>query len=178
MSEQYVGEIRCFGFNFAPVGWAQCNGQLMAISQNTALFAILGTTFGGDGVQTFALPNLQGSVPMHWGSQAGLNNQLGEPQGSPSVTLLTSQLPAHIHVINTADVPTGGNPERVAGPSATAWMSASSPDQVYNVGATPSAPLSPKAIGLSGNSLPHDNMQPYLVVNICIATVGVFPSRN
>src|ERR1700726_41194 len=116
MSQPFVGEIRCFGFQFAPWGWAYCNGQPVDISQNETLYTIVGTTFGGDGVNTFNLPNLQGTVPMHWGTGAGLTTVLGQVRGSTSVTLTTAQIPAHSHTIMTAVVAPGGALERTAIP--------------------------------------------------------------
>ena len=179
MSEPYLGEIRCFGFNFQPNGWAFCNGQLVSISQNEALFAILGTTYGGDGVTNFALPNLQGRIPMHWGNgPGGFNTQIGEVQGVTAVTLTTQQMPGHTHTITVGDLPAGGVVERVQSPTAAAYISASSPDQAYNSSPTLDTAFSSKAISISGGSLPHENMQPYLALNFCIALFGIFPSQN
>jgi microcystin-dependent protein len=178
MADPYVGEVRCFGFNFAPYQWALCNGQLMAITQNQALFAILGTTYGGNGVSTFALPNLQGQIPMHWGNgPGGFNTVIGEVQGQPTVTLLTSQIPLHTHTVSSATVTVAA--ERSATPSSTSFLSESKGAFVYqNPPVTTNAPFSPKAISPNGNSQPHDNMQPYLVLNFCISLYGVFPSRG
>ena len=181
MSEPFVGEIRCFGFNFAPVGWAQCNGQLLPISQNTALFAILGTTYGGNGQTTFALPNLQGQIPMHWGNgPGGFNTTIGEVQGQSSVTLTVSQTPQHMHGIAAGDVAAGATGENTAVPNNNSFLSNSvPPNRVYNT--TPpsvTAAFSPKAISATGGSQPHENMQPYLVLNFCIALEGIFPSQN
>jgi microcystin-dependent protein len=179
MSQPYVGEIRCFGFTFAPTGWAFCNGQLVAISQNPALYSILGTTYGGDGVQTFGLPNLQGTVPLHWGtSPSGLQNQIGQTQGSTTVTLTVPAMPAHFHTITVQEVAPGGTPERTATPNPSAWLADSSPGGVYNSAPTLDAPFSQSAITPVGNSIPHENMQPYLVLSFCISLYGVFPSRN
>jgi microcystin-dependent protein len=180
MSEPYVGEIRCFGFQFAPVGWAFCNGQLVAIADNAALFSILGTTYGGDGVATFALPNLQGRIPMHWGNgPGGFNTTIGEVQGATTVTLTTGQIPTHTHTITVADLPAGGVVERVASPAGgSAYLSDSGPDALWNKTPTVNAAFSSKAIGSVGGSQPHDNTQPYLVLNFCIALFGIFPSRN
>lgn len=178
MSQPYIGEIRCFGFTFAPRDWAFCNGQIMAIAQNTALFSILGTTYGGNGTTTYALPNLQGQIPMHWGQgTSGLNTTIGEVQGQPNVTLTVDQMPAHNHAISSADP---GNPaNRLAGPSPTAYLSNTKGSQGYqNPPVTPNANFSPNAITLAGNSLPHDNMQPFLTLNFCISLSGIFPSRN
>jgi microcystin-dependent protein len=179
MSEPYVGEIRCFGFNFAPRGYAMCNGQTMSIAQNTALFAILGTTYGGDGVQTFGLPNLQGRIPMHWGNPpSGFNTTLGEPQGTTTVTLTTQQIPAHNH--NVTAVTVSDASERSAVPTSTAFLSGSrNPNLAYQSGASAvNSPFSPKAISQTGVSIPHDNMQPYLTLNFCIALEGIFPPHS
>lgn len=179
MSQPYVGEIRCFGFNFAPRDWAFCNGQIMPIAQNEALFAILGTTYGGDGQTTYALPNLQGRVPMHWGnsSSTGLNTQIGEAMGQATVTLNTNQIPAHAHQIAAADI----NPQatRSAAPTAASYLSTAKGTFVYQKPpVTPNATFSPRAITQTGNSFPHENMQPYLAVNFCISLFGIFPTRN
>jgi microcystin-dependent protein len=180
MASPYVGEIRCFGFNFAPVGWAFCNGQLMPIAQNDALFAIIGTIYGGDGVTTFALPNLQGQIPMHWGNgPGGFNTSLGQVQGTPNVTLTTQQIPIHAHTIVSASVASGGAKEHLAAPSGVAFIGPSNPDLCYtNQVASLTAAFSPKAISIQGGSQAHDNMQPYLTLSFCIALEGVFPSRN
>src|SRR5215472_7235224 len=180
MAQPYIGEIRCFGFNFAPFGWAFCNGQLLQIAQNDALFAILGTIYGGDGQTTFALPNLQGQIPMHWGNgPGGFNTSIGEVQGTTSVTLTTNQIPAHAHNIVSAQVPSGGANEHLASPNGNAYIGPSNPDLCYtNQTTSLTADFSPKAIALNGGSQPHDNMQPYLVLNFCIALQGIFPARN
>lgn len=181
MSEPYIAEIRCFGFTFAPVGWALCNGQLLSIAENQALFAVIGTTYGGDGVQTFALPNLQGRAPMHWGqSSSGLNTVLGQTQGSSEVTLTTQQIPQHVHSITALSIPQGAAGERTALATTSTYLSESSPpDQAWSNPATAvTSSFSPKAIGQNGSSLPHENMQPYLVMNFCIALEGIFPSQN
>jgi len=182
MSEQFIGEIRAFGFNFAPSGWFQCNGQLLAINQYAALFAILGTTYGGNGTSNFQLPNLQCQVPMHWGTgPAGFVTNLGEPQGTPNVTLLSTQMPQHTHTISVAQIPTGGGSERSPGPnsSGTSYMSASAGSFIYQPApATPNTAFSASALVLAGSSLPHENRQPFLTVNFCIAYEGVFPARN
>lgn len=173
MSDNFLAEIRIFGFNFAPTGWALCNGQLMPISQNTALFALLGTIYGGDGKSTFALPDLMGAVPMHPGQGQGLSlRQLGEQGGSESVTLLRSEMPAHAHQIqgdsgfaNSTD-PAGKLFGRPFGGG-----------NMYKTSGT-NVPLSNEAIAPAGGSLPHNNMQPYLTLNFCIALQGIFPPRS
>jgi microcystin-dependent protein len=171
MADPFVAEIRIFPFNFAPKGWAQCNGQLLPISQNTALFALLGTTYGGDGKSTFALPNLQGLSPMHPGQGQGLSlRDLGEIGGTETVTLLVSEIPVHTHLIMTA-------PDDPAESSSAGGNSlARSSLNIY----TPAASLSPMAfetLSPAGGSLPHNNLQPYLALNYCIAMQGVFPPR-
>jgi microcystin-dependent protein len=169
MSDPFVGEIRMVGFNFAPEGWALCNGQLMSISQNTALFSLLGTFYGGDGVSTFALPNLQGRVPVHQGTGAGLPTySVGEVAGAPTITLTTSQLPAHTHSLaaNTApavsDVPTGA-----ALASSPAFTTSS-----------PNTTLSATSIGTAGSGVPVSIVPPLLCINFVIALQGIFPARN
>jgi microcystin-dependent protein len=172
--DPFVAEIRIFPFKFAPKGWAFCNGQIMPLSQNTALFALLGTTYGGDGKSTFALPDLQGNAAMHPGQGQGLSlHDLGEIGGSQFVTLLESEIPAHQHTLRGAntqgDNPTpGGN--ILARPGAT---------NIYQQ--NPSANLvamAPQALPPAGGGLPHNNMQPYLTFNYCLALQGVFPPRG
>jgi microcystin-dependent protein len=176
MASPFVGEIRMFGFNFPPKGWAFCDGQLLPISQNTALFSLLGTFYGGNGQSTFALPNLMGQGPIHEGSGAGLSQRfLGEQGGSSFVTLITSEMPAHSHGPNPNCVSGGG----LASPETNFWGESS--DRVY---VDPTAPplnpvnMSAQALSLTGGSLPHNNMPPYLVVNFSIAMQGVFPPRQ
>lgn len=178
MAEPFIGEIRAFGFTFAPVGWALCNGQLLSIAENNALFAILGTTYGGDGQSTFGLPNLQGQAPMHWGTSPGLNTTIGQVQGSSTVTLIANQLPTHAHSVTVAQA--GGTGEPAMIPSNTSFLGSASGRNLAYV-KTPSAfdaPFSPNAISSTGGSQPHENMQPYLVINFCIALNGIFPSPN
>jgi microcystin-dependent protein len=179
MSQPYVGEIRCFGFNFAPVNFAFCNGQLLPISQYDVLYAVIGTTYGGNGQTTFAVPNLQGTVPMHWGNgPGGFNTEIGEVQGQTSVTLTSQQIPQHVHAITTAVVAPGGAPERTATPTNLTYIGTSNPDGLYKSTPTINTTFSPVAIGNTGGSQPHDNMQPYLALNFCICLNGIFPSRN
>ena len=171
MADPFVAEIRINGFNFAPTGWALCNGQILPISQNTALFSLLGTTYGGDGKSTFALPNLQGCFPMHPGQGPGLaNHALGETAGAPTVTLLTSEIPSHSHAMLSGNGPTGA--QSPAGNSIAA-----SPAKAFHAG-PPDAQLAPDAAYIAGQSLPHNNMSPYLGLNFCIAMQGVFPPRS
>lgn len=175
MSQPFVAEIRIVAFNFPPRGWAFCNGQLLPISQNTALFSLLGTYYGGDGKSTFALPNLQGSVPIEQGQGNGLTERfLGEQSGSSSVTLLQSEMPTHTHFA-VADGSGGGNQPA---PNGNAWsgLAGRTPPSLYNN--TANTTMSPFATGITGSSLPHNNMQPYLALNFIIAMQGVFPARN
>jgi microcystin-dependent protein len=179
MSNQFLAEIRAFGFNFAPTGWALCDGQLLPISQNTALFSLLGTTYGGDGKSTFALPNLQGSVPLQPGQGPGLSlYDLGESGGSQTVSLLPTQVPNHNHGAN-ADVGPANSPSpqgnvykegQIPGTPVTAIAS-------YNNSLAPMIAINPLTIGFTGNGQPHNNMMPTLVLSFCIALQGVFPAR-
>jgi len=175
MMDPFIGEIRMVGFNFAPYGWAFCNGQILPIVQNTALFSLLGTTYGGDGKTTFGLPNLQGRAPMHWGNGSGLTPRgLGESGGCPSVSLQVTQLPQHNHTPQGIDA--GGQ----TSPEGHVWGTvASGRDRlsIYQSG-PPNVPMNALALGSSGNSLPHNNMQPYLAVNFVIAMSGIYPPRS
>lgn len=175
MTDPFLAEIRMFGGNFAPNGWALCNGQLMSISQNTALFALLGTAYGGDGRVTFGLPNLMGTAPMQQGQGAGLSARwLGETGGQPSVTVMTSQMPAHTHSPNAFD----GSGDATS-PTDAIWASA----QLGRIGTNmysdvaPNQPMNPMTIGITGGSQPHNNMPPYLCVSFIIALQGIFPQR-
>lgn len=173
MTDNYVGEIRMFGGNFAPVGWALCNGQLLSIPQNTALFSILGVTYGGDGVTTFQLPNLQGRIPMQQGEGPGLSSRfLGESGGSTTVTLLNNQMPQHTH---TASGATG--PGSSTSPAGAVWATAHygrRNDLTYSA-AAPTVQMS--ALGAAGGNQPHNNMPPYLAVSFIIALSGDYPPR-
>ncbi|HZG09915.1 MAG TPA: tail fiber protein [Allosphingosinicella sp.] len=173
MADPFVAEIRMFPFNFAPRGWAWCNGQLLPLSQNTALFALLGTTYGGDGKSNFALPNLQGSAPMHPGQGPGLSlYDLGEAGGSETVTLLESEMPAHTHALRAAV-----DPANVIQATGTTTFSRSAGGNAY-APAPSNTNLAPQTLAPTGGSLPHNNMMPYLTVYFCIALQGVFPSRG
>lgn len=172
MSDQFLGEIRIFPFNFAPVGWQQCNGQLLAISQYTALFSLLGTYYGGNGTSNFALPNFQGRVPVHQGTGAGLSPYvIGEVTGSQTVTLLSNQIPSHSHTFS-GDSSAKKELSNVAN---AAPAGAASP--AYST-AAPNAVMGATMLSTAGGSLPHDNMQSYLTMNFCIAMTGIYPSRN
>jgi microcystin-dependent protein len=175
MSDPFVAEIRIFAGNFAPTGWALCNGQLMPISQNTALFSLLGTTYGGDGKSTFALPNLQGSAPIAAGQGPGLPDYvLGEASGTDKVTLLATEIPAHSHLLQVQPTTADNNH-----PDPTLVLANAVGGGLYNDAAsgTP-AQMSFNMLGITGSSFPHNNMQPFLVMNFIIAMQGVFPSRN
>ncbi|HEX2050298.1 MAG TPA: tail fiber protein [Actinomycetota bacterium] len=173
MADPFVAEIRIFPFNFAPTGWAFCDGQLMPISQNTALFSLLGTTYGGDGKSTFALPDLQGNVPMHPGQGQGLSlRDLGEEAGSEFVTLLESEIPVHAHTVMA-------NPGIGSQNMATnnMWARPFGGGNLYkNSGALVSMAF--ESLTPAGGSLPHNNLMPYLTLNFCIALQGVFPPRG
>lgn len=176
MTEPFIGMIALFGFNFPPRGWALCNGQLLSISQNTALFSLLGTTYGGDGQTTFALPNLQSRVPLGMGQGPGLSNyRIGQTGGSENVTLLSTQMPAHNHALNVSGAP-GTTNSPAGNVLATAFLPDETAVNAYTT--TPNNTASPQAIGMAGGNQPHENVQPYLAMNYCIALQGIFPSRN
>jgi len=171
MADPFVAEIRIFPFNFAPKGWAFCDGQILPISQNTALFSLLGTNYGGDGKSTFALPDLQGSVPIHQGQGSGLSEYfVGETGGEPYVTLLLTETPTHSHNITAQTIDQGDN--RIPSPSLNLGNT-----QMYS-NAQPTATMDPQALSLYGNSQPHNNLMPYLTLNFNIALQGVYPPRS
>ena len=174
--DPFVAEIRIFPFNFAPRGWAFCNGQILPISQNTALFSLLGTTYGGNGQSTFALPNLQGRAAMFNGQGPGLSlRDLGEQNGTENVTLLITEMPAHTHVVNAKVA--GGT----ANPTNMVWGTSSAAKVAANFYA-PAAPapvgMNPGALSVAGGSQPHNNLMPYLTLNYNIALQGVYPPRT
>ncbi|HEX6746980.1 MAG TPA: tail fiber protein [Longimicrobium sp.] len=165
MSEPFLSEIKVVSFNFPPKGWALCNGQFLPINQNQALFALLGTTYGGNGQTTFALPNLRGRVPIHMGN----GHTLGEAAGSTAVTVNIQQLPTHLHTLNASDQN-----------GTQAGLANTVTGRVNNLYAAPSAliTMSPTSVTSVGGSQPHNNMMPYLVLNFIIALQGIFPSQN
>jgi len=174
MSDQFVAEIRIFPFNFPPTGWAFCDGQLMPISQNTALFSLLGTTYGGDGKSTFALPDMQGNAPMQPGQGQGLSlRDLGEMSGVESITLLVSEIPVHTHAMKASiENATQGT----LTPNITLASSVSG--SLYQDNTTQNlVQMAFQALPPAGGGLPHNNMQPYLTLNFCIALQGIFPQR-
>jgi microcystin-dependent protein len=175
MADPFVAEIRIFPFNFPPKGWAFCDGQILPLSQNTALFSLLGTTYGGDGKSNFALPNMQGNAPMHPGQGPGLSlHDLGETGGSDTVSLLESEIPAHSHTLmastTTASKPApGGNSLARAGAGGTPYVTPAG---------APVATFADAALAPAGGDQPHNNMQPYLTLNFNIALQGVYPPRT
>ncbi len=172
MATPYLSEIRILAFSFAPRGWAQCNGQLLPINQNQALFSLLGTNYGGNGVQNFALPNMQGRAPVH--RESNNNIVQGQQGGVEAVTLTVAEMPAHRHNLNTSTDFANGNMPGNALPAARARGGMA----IYGPGGSADAQMSPQAVGPVGGNQPHNNMQPYSVLNICIALQGIFPSRN
>lgn len=172
MADPFVAEIRMFGFNFAPRGWAFCDGQLLPISQNTALFSLLGTNYGGNGISNFGLPNLQGSVPMFHGQGSGLASySQGQSGGAQSVTLISGEMPAHAH----SGVPANARPAESNNPQAQNF--GRSETNAYVSGAA-NTTLNAASTTTAGGSQPHNNLQPYLVLNFCIALQGIFPPRS
>lgn len=173
MSEHYIGEIRIFPGNFAPAGWALCNGQLLPISQNTALFSLLGTYYGGDGKVTFALPNLQQRMPLHAGAGPGLTpRSLGEQGGDAVVTLTEQQMPSHSHGMNASSAAATVQSPNNALLAKPVTLSA----PYHDVAAI--APSAPGMLGLAGGGSAHNNQQPYLALNFIIALTGIYPPRN
>jgi microcystin-dependent protein len=167
----YIGEIRIFSGNFAPKGWAFCNGQLLSIQSNTALFSLIGTYYGGNGTTTFALPNLQSRIPIHQGQGQGLSPYIvGQIGGNENITLLTQQMPQHNHTVATATTSSSNKPAN------NYWADAAG-GNMYSAGPA-TGTLNGQAMSYQGNGLPHSNLQPYLAVSFIIATQGIFPPRN
>jgi len=175
MAEPFIAEIRMCGYNFAPRNYAFCNGQIQGIAQNTALFSLLGTTYGGNGTTTFGLPNLQGRSPLHPGQGPGLSlRDLGEFGGSETVTLITAELPAHSHAA-LGDATAGGDPS----PTNHTWgrKAARTPKALYAAG-PPTTSMSGSSLGTAGGSQPHNNLAPFMAISFIIAIFGAYPSRN
>ncbi|MES2441060.1 MAG: tail fiber protein [Verrucomicrobiota bacterium] len=173
MADPFVAEIRIFPFNFAPRGWAWCDGQLLPLSQNTALFSLLGTTYGGNGKSNFALPDLQGRAPMHPGQGPGLSlHDLGETGGSETVTLLESEIPSHSHTLRASS-----DDGELAAPTQNRVLARSTSGFAYGT-AAPNVSMAAEALTPAGGSLPHNNLQPYLTFYFNIALQGVFPPRS
>lgn len=174
MADPFVAEIRIFPFNFAPKGWAWCDGQLLPLSQNTALFSLLGTTYGGDGKSNFALPDLQGRAPMHPGQGPGLSlHDLGETGGSETVTLLESEIPAHAHALRAV-----ADPGDLADPTNRSLARAATGNPYQTVSNANLVQMAPEAIAPAGGDQPHNNLQPYLTFYFNISLQGVFPPRS
>lgn len=171
MSEPYVGEIRLFGGSFAPAGWAFCNGALMPISENETLFTLIGTTYGGDGQETFGLPDLQGRLPMHMGTALGQTMQLGERAGVESVTLTSNQMPSHSHSVIASAAPGFAN-------RPTGMTPGTSPNVDLYADGPASSNLAAGSVVPVGGSQPHENVQPFLVISFIISLYGVFPTQN
>jgi microcystin-dependent protein len=173
MSEPFIGEIRLVGFNFAPQGWSFCNGALIAIDQNTALFALIGTTYGGNGVTTFQLPNLQSRVPIHQGTgRTGTQNILGQVGGTETVTLTVGELPFHGHVA------AGGAGGNAVSPQNAFWSTDPFGNTAAYTTVAPDSTMAADAILNTGGNQPHSNLQPFLAINYIISLFGVFPSQN
>ena len=175
MSDQFVAEIRIFPFNFAPKGWAFCDGQLLPLSQNTALFSLVGTFYGGDGKSTFGLPNFQGRAPLNMGQGPGLSvYDIGETGGESSVTLLQTEMPSHTHTAQAVAGAGGQNPPGNAWSELTQrGLTAYTPSVTAQ-----NVTMNPLALSISGGNQPHNNLQPYLTLNFCIALQGLYPSRG
>jgi microcystin-dependent protein len=171
MAQPYIGEIRMFGGNFAPAGWAFCAGQTIPISENDTLFTLIGTTYGGDGQETFMLPDLRGRVPLHQGTNQGQPFIIGERAGNESVTLTTAQIPVHTHTLLAAAVP--GDQITPAGN-----LLANSFNVTPYINDVPTANMNANAVSQTGGSQPHENIQPYLCINFIISLFGIFPSQN
>ena len=174
MSNPFVAEIRIFPFNFAPKGWAFCDGQILPLSQNTALFTLLGTTYGGDGKSNFALPNMQGNAPMHPGQGPGLSlHDLGETGGSDTVTLLESEIPSHSHGLMAEALAASSQT-----PGPTVGLARSRTIAIYSATTTGLVQMSDQTVAPAGGDQPHNNLMPYLTLNFCIALQGVYPPRT
>lgn len=175
MQDPFLGEIALVAFNFEPIGWAFCNGQLLSIAQNQALFSLLGTTYGGDGVTNFALPDLRSRVPLHFGQGPGLSSYaLGQSVGVESVALQTPQIPAHTHSYSPQ---ASSQPGSTSTPNGALWAGSASGDTLYNSGAS-NTNMAPQTLGQTGGGQAHENRQPTLALNYIIALQGIYPSRS
>ena len=174
MPEPYLGEIRIFAGNYAPEGWAFCDGQILPVAQNAALFSLFGTTYGGDGQNTFALPDLQGCAPMHWGAGADLTpRRIGETGGDVCARMVPAHLPPHAHTLSAND-------ETAVSATPTGNLTAAFDDdamRLYAAPTNPPAPFAGQALAMAGSSVPHDNVQPYLGLHFIVALKGMFPNR-
>jgi microcystin-dependent protein len=186
MSQPYLGQIEAFAFGYAPKGWATCSGQILSIQQNSALFALLGTTYGGNGVQTFALPDLRSRIAMGQGTGPGLTPRvMGEVSGEENHTLLVTETPNHNHSLRVAALPAPATNTQVPGPTVVLAQglvkptggAQTTPLPFYVADTAPNQPMAPSAIGNTGGQ-PHPNLMPYLAINFCISLSGIFPSRN
>jgi microcystin-dependent protein len=176
MAQPFVGQITVYPYNFAPYGWLDCAGQLLPISQYSALFSLLGTTYGGNGTSTFALPDLQGRIPVGQGQlNGGGDYAMGEAAGAENVTLLVTNMPAHSHGLSVTEV--NGSTNNPSGQVLAKALHGGIQGKIYNP-AAPDTPLAPTSVGTAGSSLPHNNIQPSLVLRYCIAMQGVFPTRG
>jgi microcystin-dependent protein len=176
MSQPYVGEVRMFPYNFAPLGWLDCDGSLQSIAEYDVLYNLIGTTYGGDGVNTFALPDLSGRIPVQQGTGTGLGTYaLGQKAGTETVTLAAAQLPAHSHAFNAVD-----SAASAATPANTLQLGSVSGDTIYTASTTgiASGTLAPAAVGSAGGNQPHDNTMPTLTVRYCISVFGIYPSQG
>lgn len=173
MGEPFIGEIRMFAGNFAPAGWAFCNGALMPISENDALFTLIGTTYGGDGQETFGVPDLQGRIPVHAGTQGGITYQIGEEGGVEEVTLTVNQIPGHSHVPVAST-----SPGTVSSPNGAIFSACGTGEQIFSTPPNPPAgTMNPAGISPTGGSQPHENLAPYLCINFILSLFGVFPHQ-
>jgi microcystin-dependent protein len=177
MADQFVAEVRVFPFNFPPIGWAFCNGQLLPISQNTALFSLLGTFYGGDGKSNFALPNMQGNISISQGQGPGLSiYDIGQTGGTQTVTLLLSEMASHNHSFSGVESPV--DPPNSSTPANSAVAFKAGVTNIYSTATSPPGQFAPNAILPNGGSQPHNNMMPYLTLNFCIALQGIYPPRT
>ncbi|MGY4396803.1 microcystin-dependent protein [Sphingomonas sp. UYAg733] len=180
MSTPFIAEVRIFPYTFAPRGWAACDGQILPISQNTALFSLIGTYYGGNGTSTFALPDLRGRATNGEGQSSGTSSYvIGEQVGTPMVTIGSNEMPAHRHPLNAGTLSPINQAQNVPTPGGTTVMGISNPGNAYSSAVSPPVAMATEAIqGVVGGNQPHNNYQPYLALMFCIATQGIFPTRN